>query len=301
MTASDAVMDGDLREAAALRERTLSKFRGLSALGWDSNVESDSRRPFHVELPDGSFECEGRTYKEPYKVLNAGLDGAAILVQRAQDNGEVVLKIASEPNMDFQAEHECEMMRQLEGVEHIVRCEATCVPSTGKRVIITVPFVRDFGTHWGSVDKIKVNGKQLTPGAIDNAAETTLAVAFDMLKKGIINADQGHNILYESNGTPTFIDFGRAVDLKHFEYPAKSLEVQEYTSMIVDTFIAAVMWKLPLSWWQRDSGKPCIAMQKLLGAPCPPDHTLKCSDAAWWKEHLKQVVARFEQQIANWH
>jgi len=230
------------------------------------------------------------------------------LVHRESDNQQVVLKASGSPDMDVVTQYECDMLRKVSTIEHIVRCEASCVPVGGTRSIIVAPFVQHAASARYSVNKLKVQGTRLSEQEKDNAAELTFKTGFEMLKAGVVNLDQAHNILYASDGTPTFIDFGRAVDLQAKKYPAafdhwckkapkdpRKMDIRDFNKKAVHVFLEALVEKAPDSWWDVEAGLegPPRVISRLLQAPCPPDTDGKCPDEAEWKKELQQLVSEF--------
>ena len=61
-----------------------------------------------------------------------------------------------------------------------------------------------------------------TGKAMANAIQLTLSTAWAMLGAGVVNRDQGHNILYRRDGTPLFIDMGMAVATLAWASPVRA-------------------------------------------------------------------------------
>lgn len=300
MRVSDAVVDDGLREAAALRKQTFqfSKLNRRLVLGWDTFVYNNQT---HIELPDGSFKCENVEFKEPsYKVLNAsgGSFRVSVLI-RGHTKQEAVLKMSQNPLLDSTLEDECKILRKLENIEHIVRCKATCVQSSGARVIVLMPFLKNLEQVRGSVDKLSLGPKV-------QAARLTWAVAFKMLEMGIVHSNPDDNILYKSDGTPIFVGFSYAWDLMLTEMPAAysvltpEIKKKDLDLLYTKDFLEGVMRKSPLHWWfQRAHGETdCEAIDWLLRAPCPPRRS-----GEKWKAFLKElghdVASAVQEELRN--
>lgn len=259
----DAIAAEFRRQALdSLAALVLPEVVDLTVKHWNTTKYQWTMLPVSITLP---LQCEGHTYTEPAEGLGAGQDGEAVLVH----NGDraVVLKRARETKNNKGLQTECDLMRKLQfaGVPNVAHCEAQCQVHD-RRLIVVEPYVPVSGAGIGSISEITVNGERLSNEAAERAASLTFATAYAMLQVGVINFDQDHNILYAKDGTPTFIDFGRAEDLTTASLPWRKVRAKAFLDVIVG--------KAPLGWWkpsQLPSGESELpVVTALRAAPCPP-------------------------------
>lgn len=168
-----------------------------------------------------SSSCDGVKFEGPLHELGAGADGVAYAVDLADPPGETkggVLKVSKSHNKDKLLLDECAAGKTLAEakVEHILQCLAscqldTCIDADCKNLerphILTYPRLEEF-FEFGMNGKVNLGDN--TNEQLAHAAKTVGKVVGQMLAAGYVNSDQGNNIMYKPDGTPLFIDFGKA-------------------------------------------------------------------------------------------
>eukprot|EP00416_Gambierdiscus_australes_P016311 CAMPEP_0171069372 /NCGR_PEP_ID=MMETSP0766_2-20121228/9107_1 /TAXON_ID=439317 /ORGANISM="Gambierdiscus australes, Strain CAWD 149" /LENGTH=421 /DNA_ID=CAMNT_0011525753 /DNA_START=71 /DNA_END=1336 /DNA_ORIENTATION=- len=133
-----------------------------------------------------------------------GKSGTALKLFREVDGVAVVGKL--EQGED-DVHHECSVMKMLETVPNVSRCEAECsgtVNGTEVRLIVTTPFFEGGITF---VHEVELANESTTKRAM----EQTLRTGFAMITKGVLLAGLPESILYKPDGSLLFSDLGCAV------------------------------------------------------------------------------------------
>jgi hypothetical protein len=269
-----------------------------------------------------AFHCGSKSYSFDAP-LGKGFEGVTVLVRGQGGASErLVAKLTRSPAMDGSAmssaalrlQKECQHYRTLEaaGVPHTLACEAECShgPEGDEHYMaILKPFVeraKPWTGTWiggpvfnaskrpfGPGSPRQITGREAEPAELGRFApqvERALRLSFEtvwaMLRIPMANTDQHHNILYQEDGTPTFIDMGMAEDLS-----------KEMTSVLpkefyVEGFLSAAFELIPplmLDWSEREL---------ILPRPQLPDEVETLVKRHWshWKESEGKALAVKEDE-----
>lgn len=224
-----ALVDAGLADAeiASLRAAEAT-FRWIVFKG----VSVDDEAPFQCEQGTYTFEA----------TLGAGFEGVTVLLRQVGNGGQkVVAKLTKTPaKRDTGAgktlQKECDIYKTLQAarVPHTLACEASCYhghKGSKHLMVVLSPYVegaKPWTGTWiggtifeeerrpfGPTSPRQVTGAESEPthAGVERGLRLSFETAWAMLGARIANTDQHHNILYEQDGTPTFIDMGLAVDL----------------------------------------------------------------------------------------
>lgn len=119
-------------------------------------------------------------------------------------------------------------------VPNTLSCEASCQhgkPDSEHLMIVLEPFVegaKPWTSTWIGGEQLSATERPFGPNSpkqitgteaepldprVEKGLRMTFTTVWGMLKAGIANPDQHHNVLFKEDGTPTFIDMGMAVNV----------------------------------------------------------------------------------------
>lgn len=224
----------------------------------DANAPAQATWNFHKITGSVPLTCAGQVYTGPVQGVGFGAHGVVVALHRQFEPGrKVVAKVWRGLGGQSVIQRECDILKVLQqrGVGNIVRCEASCLLN-GHAMIVLTPFIE--GNARGSGKGKPIEEKEFaTPYAAEQAIANTIHTAWSMLQAGVVNADQGSNIFYSSDGVPTFFDMSLALDLLQtdVELDGKGMlhsrkDFTDNHAESVKHFLGAVFQRIPPQWWK---------------------------------------------------
>jgi hypothetical protein len=238
----------------------------------NADATSNATWNFHKITGSVPLTCAGNVYTGPVEGVGFGAHGVVVsLYRQAEPGRRVVAKVWRGLGGQSVIQRECDILKVLQqrGVANIVRCEASCLLN-GHAMIVLTPFIQGNARGSGKGKPI-LEEEFATPHAAQEAIVNTIDTAWSMLQAGVVNADQGSNIFYSSDGVPTFFDMSLAVDLlqTNVELDGRGmlLSRKDFGSSHAESvkhFLGAVFQRIPHQWWKDGRA------QRIFGKTGPP-------------------------------
>eukprot|EP00928_Gymnodinium_smaydae_P037631 TRINITY_DN26089_c0_g1_i2.p1 TRINITY_DN26089_c0_g1~~TRINITY_DN26089_c0_g1_i2.p1 ORF type:complete len:441 (-),score=60.99 TRINITY_DN26089_c0_g1_i2:31-1299(-) len=148
---------------------------------------------------DVSISCTDLSHtKLPKTYIDSGFQ--ADVFSLGEEHVVKVAKTDAKTHKD-QFDKECNVLKRLEQVPHVIRCVAVCNYSGKPALILS-------RAHGKAFKKSAITGSDRFE---KKAVKTMLETGLSILDQQVVNTDQQPNILFDVDGTATFIDFGAAV------------------------------------------------------------------------------------------